>query len=585
MPFTEPSKYAVGFHHTDWLDNVDRVQAGGANGFNQRFRSLETEFVSIQHVMDNVGLVAKELQAAIESIENRLRGTWTLENLNVPGKLGVGTTAPTAKLSVVGPGATDLGGSILSSTFITSAGTLGSAPNSELALANIGFNAGGNHSSLGVRARRLASGGGWTTSAIGLGMDVDNTVFAGASLWLHHNGGVGLGTAEPQARLHVNDGDVRVTRLAPDDATPSLTKLSLANRRAGGQLAEWSLYTAAVGGGWGVNPNAFEIWEYPASSSRFQLRAGGDTILAPNGGNVGVGRQDGLTARLHVAGNGPVLSLEGTTHSYIQWYPMGREAGRRAYLGFEWENNDNGFTLRNEVGRMHIASAENLYLLPAGRVIVSKAWNGSGNMEIEGNLKINGGGTQLGLENEFHWIMAGGSTPNTSCALGFYYSPKPDETMLLVGQKLHAPKINAGTLEAVNKHFVIDHPLDREGKQLVHSAIEGPEVAVYYRGEARLEQGRARVTLPDYFEALTRKENRTILLTPKFAGDEAVSMLAASEVADGAFTVRALDDRNAGQEFYWEVKAMRSDVDELVTERPKPDASRIAGALDLLNKA
>lgn len=203
MPFTEPLKYAVEFTHDDWLDNVDRVQAGGANGFNERFHSLELEFASIQEVLDNAGAVANELQAAIESIENRLRGTWTLENLNVPGRLGVGTTQPTAKLTVVGPGANEIGGTALSSTLVTSAGTLGIQAGSELVLASIGYSASGNNASLGVRARRIAAGGGWGTTALGLTMDVDDTPEAGGGVWLRNNGNVGVGTATPEDRLDV----------------------------------------------------------------------------------------------------------------------------------------------------------------------------------------------------------------------------------------------------------------------------------------------------------------------------------------------------------------------------------------------
>ncbi|MDT5293171.1 MAG: hypothetical protein QOJ76_51 [Acidobacteriota bacterium] len=206
MPFTEPMKYAVEFTHTDWLDNVDRVQAGGANGFNERFHSLEQEFASIQDVLDNAGAVAKEIQAAIDAIENQLKGTWTLENLNVPGKLGVGTTQPGAKLTVVGPGASVIGGTALSSTFVTSAGTLGTPVNSEIPLANVGYNASGNNASLGVRARRVAAGGGWETTSIGLTMDVDDTPEAGAGIWLRHNRNVGIGTATPEDRLSVVGG-------------------------------------------------------------------------------------------------------------------------------------------------------------------------------------------------------------------------------------------------------------------------------------------------------------------------------------------------------------------------------------------
>jgi len=38
------SPYTPSFSHTDWIDNRDRVQAGGDNGFNARFHALEAEF-------------------------------------------------------------------------------------------------------------------------------------------------------------------------------------------------------------------------------------------------------------------------------------------------------------------------------------------------------------------------------------------------------------------------------------------------------------------------------------------------------------------------------------------------------------
>jgi len=46
--------YTRTFSHTDWVDNVDRVQAGGDNGFNGRFHSLEAEFDTISGVVSQV---------------------------------------------------------------------------------------------------------------------------------------------------------------------------------------------------------------------------------------------------------------------------------------------------------------------------------------------------------------------------------------------------------------------------------------------------------------------------------------------------------------------------------------------------
>ncbi len=43
--------YTRTFQHTDWVDNVDRVQAGGSNGFNLRFHEVEGEFDSLSSVI------------------------------------------------------------------------------------------------------------------------------------------------------------------------------------------------------------------------------------------------------------------------------------------------------------------------------------------------------------------------------------------------------------------------------------------------------------------------------------------------------------------------------------------------------
>jgi hypothetical protein len=126
------------------------------------------------------------------------------------GNVGIGTNDPTATLSVVAPGVPELTGMAHSTTLRTMAGSLGATDKSELALASIGFRS-ENNSSLGIRAFRVAAGGDWTTTAIGLGMDVDDTPRAsGASLWLHANGNVGIGTNVPDQKLTVA-GTIRST--------------------------------------------------------------------------------------------------------------------------------------------------------------------------------------------------------------------------------------------------------------------------------------------------------------------------------------------------------------------------------------
>jgi hypothetical protein len=119
-----------------------------------------------------------------------------------------------------------------------------------------------------------------------------------------------------------------------------------------------------------------------------------------------------------------------------------------------------------------------------------------------------------------------------------------------------------GKIWAQEKNFLIPHPT-KTGYNLAHSCIEGPEVGVYYRGEARLHHGEATISLPDYFEALTRKEGRTVLLTAK--GKEPFR-LSYEEIREGQFKVYGTKTDGA---FSWEVKAVRADVAELDVEIKK----------------
>ncbi|MCB9763649.1 MAG: hypothetical protein H6739_28025 [Alphaproteobacteria bacterium] len=117
-----------------------------------------------------------------------------------------------------------------------------------------------------------------------------------------------------------------------------------------------------------------------------------------------------------------------------------------------------------------------------------------------------------------------------------------------------------GVLKAESKYFSIPHPT-QAGAELVHACLEGPENAVYYRGEARLVDGEATVTLPAYFEALTRPEGRTVQLTAK---GRVPFLLSYEDIEDGRFTVYGTVPDGV---FSWEVRAVRADVERLVVER------------------
>lgn len=63
------------FQHEDWVDNQDRVQAAGENGFNQRFHTLEADLDSVSDVFEQVETALNSLGA--EPPAQELRATFT----------------------------------------------------------------------------------------------------------------------------------------------------------------------------------------------------------------------------------------------------------------------------------------------------------------------------------------------------------------------------------------------------------------------------------------------------------------------------------------------------------------------------
>ncbi len=134
--------------------------------------------------------------------------------INGAGNVGIGTTSPSARLQI--GAATVPVGSALSANFVSTAGTLTGTLGADLNMGSFRFDSTNNNGvALGIHAYRAATGNDWTTSAIGLGMDVDNTTRVGANIWLHASGNVGIGTVSPTAKLAVN-GTIRAKEVIVD---------------------------------------------------------------------------------------------------------------------------------------------------------------------------------------------------------------------------------------------------------------------------------------------------------------------------------------------------------------------------------
>jgi hypothetical protein len=90
-----PNGYNRTFQHTDWVDFVDPVQAGGNNGFNERFHSLENEFDLISAVIGSVSNAIDSAKDAIASVNNKVE---TLKA--TPPDIGIAITGYIASTAI-----------------------------------------------------------------------------------------------------------------------------------------------------------------------------------------------------------------------------------------------------------------------------------------------------------------------------------------------------------------------------------------------------------------------------------------------------------------------------------------------------
>jgi hypothetical protein len=110
-------------------------------------------------------------------------GTKFTERMRIAsgGNIGIGSGAAPNALLTIGPIALGTCASPLCS--LMGPGLAGTA-GAQNELLSIGDNT-GNQEYLGIHSRRVTAGSGWGTTALSLSMDVDNTIEAGAAIWLY----------------------------------------------------------------------------------------------------------------------------------------------------------------------------------------------------------------------------------------------------------------------------------------------------------------------------------------------------------------------------------------------------------------
>jgi hypothetical protein len=316
-----------------------------------------------------------------------------------------------------------------------------------------------------------------------------------------------------------------------------------------------------IGGDFGRDdgPSTIHLWGSrigDGGGGTLFIRSGGGVVAFDGNDNVGIGLSTPRN-QLHVLGR-IATGLDFNSAGSITFYPPD---------GFAWFHIDNGTAGGRPMGRLRISHGgspgtfELMTILQNGHIGVGTAaparrfqvhsddWNQSSEILSSGStsglsftnrdagrLFDNGGAGQRWV-----WYSEGN--------LARLWTPGGDVMSITTG----------GRISSRVKSFVIEHP-NRPGYNLVHACLEGPENAVFYRGEARLHDGRAVVELPAYFEALTTRSGRTVQLTAQ--GSEPF-LLSYTKIANGTFTVHGSHPEGM---FTWEVKAIRADIESLEVE-------------------
>ncbi len=269
-------------------------------------------------------------------------GTTTKFLVDGDGKVGIGTTGPGAKLTVGG-----LTGTAASTTFQTNAGSLGTTAGNTLKLASIGFTS-ANQSSLGIEALRTANGTDWTTTAINLKMDVDNTSpVNNASITLTSAGNVGIGTTDPGIyKLSVAGSTIAFSSSsvgmgvgvtdANSASMASYTSTDAANRGYGSRIRY---------GGSGTNANVFAVVGVgDVVSAVFQgsyvgigVMTPGYRLDLPNTADIfGRGRANSWTTYSDITLKDKIVPLENSLEKVLQLEPV-------SYYWDGTDTQDSGF--------------------------------------------------------------------------------------------------------------------------------------------------------------------------------------------------------------------------------------------------
>ncbi len=372
----------------------------------------------------------------------------------------------------------------------------------------------------------------------------------GPDLYIAPNGNVGIGTSSPNQRLHVEGTSYFNGNVGIGTSSPA-ARLSLGGGEANTKLALWQGSGANDLMGFGVGSGQFRI-HLPNASNRFSFLDapnGNELVTILGSGNVGIGTS-APQARLHV--NGSALLTGGSGPTTLQILPgrlMGASQSGAATLEIPGD------------GTLGIWDS----LQVAGSLAVRGNWfsvggegNPYGDWRVAAQAVDVGGGQWVGV------IETRGSNGSRNVTISFEAGyPYRGRVAVADGNGIEQAGIAVaddgtgvvGVVWGDYKLFRVPDPED-PARDIVYACIEGPEVAMYVRGTARLVNGRARIELPDHFRKLADEQGMTVQLTPLSSDSKGLCVV--RKGLDGIEVVELFNGRG-NYSFDWRVEAVRKE--------------------------
>ncbi|MCL6534627.1 MAG: hypothetical protein K6U77_01005 [Armatimonadetes bacterium] len=423
---------------------------------------------------------------------------------------------------------------------------------------------------------------------------------AGSNIF-YNDGNVGIGTSSPAARLSLGGGNANT------------------------KLAIWQGANAGEVMGLGVGPAQFRLHLNNAGDRFSFLNApnGTEVMTIRGDGNVGIGTSS-PGERLHVNGNirladdrsifgldslvgyndlklygdatrnqGIVIYPDGDVWvgpphtAYNQPYAKLTTNGMLEVLGDIGLTDPDINTTLNISPRKLFGATQNgaVTLDITNRTGVLGIWD---NLSVSDNLHVGGNRFTLGGGSDPTWrrveatvsnvgdgayvgvVQTFGANGNVNTRLSFVgnYPNHGGMGVYDANGDLQAVMFVAsdgnGLVVADSKFFRVPDP-DDATRDIWYGCLEGPELAMYVRGTARLVNGRARIELPDHFRKLADEQGMTVQLTPRSAESKG---LAAVRVSLDGIEVAELQNGRGNYEFDWEVKAVRKEHRDYRVYRP-----------------